>query len=150
MNVQIRIMNENDAVEVAKISILSFSSPWSTESYIQEIKNPVALYLVAVINNNIVGFIGTWNVLDESHITNVAVHPDFRKQKIGSLLLENLINTCEKQHNTSSFDLEVRANNIPAQKLYSKFGFKNNGIRKGYYTDNKEDAILMCRYIYVS
>ena len=126
MNVQIRIMNENDAVEVAKISILSFSSPWSTESYIQEIKNPVALYLVAVINNNI-------------------VHPDFRKQKIGSLLLENLINTCEKQHNTSSFDLEVRANNIPAQKLYSKFGFKNNGIRKGYYTDNKEDAILMCR-----
>mgnify|MGYP005959430233 CR=1 FL=1 len=86
MNVQIRIMNENDAVEVAKISILSFSSPWSTESYIQEIKNPVALYLVAVINNNIVGFIGTWNVLDESHITNVAVHPDFRKQKIGSLL----------------------------------------------------------------
>ena len=137
MNVQIRIMNENDAVEVAKISILSFSSPWSTESYIQEIKNPVALYLVAVINNNIVGFIGTWNVLDESHITNVAVHPDFRKQKIGSLLLENLINTCEKQHNTSSFDLEVRANNIPAQKLYSKFGFKNNGIRKGYYTDNK-------------
>lgn len=145
MNVQIRIMNENDAVEVAKISILSFSSPWSTESYIQEIKNPVALYLVAVINNNIVGFIGTWNVLDESHITNVAVHPDFRKQKIGSLLLKNLINTCEKQHNTSSFDLEVRANNIPAQKLYSKFGFKNNGIRKGYYTDNKEDAILMCR-----
>ena len=145
MNLQIRIMNENDAVEVAKISILSFSSPWSTESYIQEIKNPVALYLVAVINNNIVGFIGTWNVLDESHITNVAVHPDFRKQKIGSLLLENLINTCEKQHNTSSFDLEVRANNIPAQKLYSKFGFKNNGIRKGYYTDNKEDAILMCR-----
>ena len=145
MNVQIRIMNENDAVEVAKISILSFSSPWSTESYIQEIKNPVALYLVAVINNNIVGFIGTWNVLDESHITNVAFHPDFRKQKIGSLLLENLINTCEKQHNTSSFDLEVRANNIPAQKLYSKFGFKNNGIRKGYYTDNKEDAILMCR-----
>ena len=145
MNVHIRIMNENDAVEVAKISILSFSSPWSTESYIQEIKNPVALYLVAVINNNIVGFIGTWNVLDESHITNVAVHPDFRKQKIGSLLLENLINTCEKQHNTSSFDLEVRANNIPAQKLYSKFGFKNNGIRKGYYTDNKEDAILMCR-----
>ena len=145
MNVQIRIMNENDAVEVAKISILSFSSPWSTESYIQEIKNPVALYLVAVINNNIVGFIGTWNVLDESHITNVAVHPDFRKQKIGSLLLENLINTCEKQHNTSSYDLDVRANNIPAQKLYSKFGFKNNGIRKGYYTDNKEDAILMCR-----
>ena len=117
MNVQIRIMNENDAVEVAKISILSFSSPWSTESYIQEIKNPVALYLVAVINNNIVGFIGTWNVLDESHITNVAVHPDFRKQKIGSLLLENLINTCEKQHNTSSFDLEVSANNIPAKKL---------------------------------
>ncbi len=145
MNVQIRIMNENDAVAVANISTLSFSSPWSTESYIQEIKNPVALYLVAVINGDIVGFIGTWNVLDESHITNVAVHPNFRKQKIGSLLLENLINTCEKLHNTSSFDLEVRASNIPAQKLYSKFNFKNNGIRKGYYTDNKEDAILMCR-----
>lgn len=145
MNVQIRIMDENDAVEVAKISKLSFSSPWSTESYIQEIKNPVALYLVAVINDDIVGFIGTWNVLDESHITNVAVHPNFRKQKIGSLLLENLINTCEKQHNTSSFDLEVRASNIPAQRLYSKFNFKNNGIRKGYYTDNREDAILMCR-----
>ena len=145
MNVEIRIMTEDDAEKVAEISKLSFPSPWSIESYIQEIRNPVALYLVATLDSYIVGFIGTWNVLDESHITNVAVHPKFRKRNIGSLLLKNLIKICEEKYGILSFDLEVRASNIAAQNLYSKFNFKNNGIRKGYYTDDKEDAILMCR-----
>lgn len=138
-------MTEKDAAAVAEISSLSFSSPWSTESYVQEIKNPVSLYLIAIIEDKIVGFIGTWNVLDESHITNVAVHPDYRQLKIGSLLLESLINICQANYNTAIFDLEVRKSNIAAQKLYSKYNFIENGIRKGYYADNKEDAVLMCR-----
>lgn len=146
MNVSIRPMTENDAKAVAEISSLSFSSPWSTQSYIDEIKNPVSLYLVAAAEDKIIGFIGTWNVLDESHITNVAVHPDFRKLSIGSLLLENLINVCQENYGTKIFDLEVRKSNIPAQKLYTKYNFKENGIRKAYYADNKEDAVLMCRF----
>ena len=145
MNVNIRPMTENDTAAVAEISSLSFSAPWSKDSYAQEIKNPVSLYLVAIIEDKIIGFIGTWNVLDESHITNVAVHPDYRQLKIGSLLLESLINVCQANYNTTFFDLEVRQSNIPAQKLYSKYNFVKNGIRKGYYADNKEDAVLMCR-----
>lgn len=146
MNVKIELMNESHANVVTDISRLSFSDPWKKESYIKELQNPVALYLVAVVDEKAVGFIGTWNVLDESHITNVAVHPDYRQLQIGSLLLDSLINMCEEKHKTVSFDLEVRRSNIPAQKLYSKFNFKETGIRKGYYADNKEDAILMCRF----
>ena len=146
MNVKIELMNKDHADAVTEISNLSFSDPWKKDSYIKEVQNPVALYLVALSDNEVVGFIGTWNVLDESHITNVAVHPDFRKLKIGSMLLDSLIKICEEKHKTVSFDLEVRRSNIPAQKLYSKFNFKETGIRKGYYADNKEDAILMCRF----
>jgi len=143
MNVILRPMEEQDVDGVVKISDLSFPSPWSKTSYLQEIRNPVSKYIVAVLDNKIVGFVGTWIVLDESHITNVAVHPDFRKLNIGSLLINSLINICKCEYNCKYLDLEVRRSNIPAQKLYFKYGFKEIGIRKGYYSDNKEDALLL-------
>lgn len=145
MNVIVNFMEEKHIDEVVNISNLSFNSPWSKESYIQELKNPVAKYFVATNNNTVIGFIGTWVVLDEAHITNVAVHPNFRQLNVGSILLDSLLTTCSNDFGCISYDLEVRVSNIPAQKLYSKYGFKENGIRKGYYGDNKEDALLMCR-----
>lgn len=79
MNIVIDFMEDKDIDEVLEISSLSFSIPWSKSSYIQELTNPVAKYFVAKTDNKVVGFIGTWMILDESHITNVAVHPNYRK-----------------------------------------------------------------------
>lgn len=143
MNIIIDFMKEEDIDEILDISALSFSICWSKNSYLQELTNPVAKYLVAKINNKVVGFVGTWIVLDESHITNIAVHPNHREQGIASKLLEELLNYCKNQ-GCISYTLEVRSSNIAAQSLYEKHGFKQNGIRKRYYEDNNEDAILMC------
>lgn len=142
MSVLVRLIEEKDLHDIIEISALSFSLPWSEASYMQELSNPIAKYLVAVVDNKVVGFAGTWIVLNESHITNIAVHPNYRKQQIGSKLLEELLKYCDSLGCTQ-YELEVRMSNKAAQALYSKFGFKENGIRKGYYADNKEDAILM-------
>ncbi|MBE6071275.1 MAG: ribosomal-protein-alanine N-acetyltransferase [Clostridium butyricum] len=145
MNVTVSLMEEKHIDEVVNISNLSFNNPWSKESYLQELKNPVAKYFVATTDGTVVGFIGAWIVLDEAHITNVAVHPDFRRLKVGSILLDSLLTTFSNDFECISYDLEVRISNTPAQKLYSKYGFKEIGVRKEYYRDNKEDALLMCR-----
>ena len=146
MNVNVRLMDENDIDEVVDISNLSFSSPWHRSSYEQELSNSLARYFVATLDGKIVGFVGTWIIVDESHITNVAVHPDYRGLKIGSKLIEALIDYCDNQK-CIAYTLEVRAGNKSAISLYEKFGFKVDGIRKEYYQDNKEDALLMWRRI---
>lgn len=142
MNIVIDFMEEKDIDEVLDISSLSFSIPWSKSSYIQELTNPVAKYFVAKIDNKVIGFIGTWMILDESHITNIAVHPNYRKQGIASMLLKELLNHCKSQ-GCIAYTLEVRSGNKAARSLYEKHNFKQDGIRKGYYEDNKEDAVLM-------
>ena len=135
-------MKEEDIDAILDISSLSFSVCWSKGSYIQELTNPVARYLVAKIDNKVVGFIGTWIVLDESHITNIAVHPNYRKQGIASKLLEKFLTYCQSQ-GCVAYTLEVRSGNKAAKALYEKYNFKQDGVRKGYYEDNKEDAIIM-------
>jgi len=142
MNIIIDFMKEEDINEILDISSLSFSVSWSKNSYIQELTNPVARYLVAKIDNKVIGFIGTWIVLDESHITNIAVHPNHRKQGIASKLVEELLYYCKTQ-GCISYTLEVRSSNKAAKSLYEKYNFKQDGVRKGYYEDNKEDAIIM-------
>ena len=135
-------MKDEDIDSVLEVSSLSFSIPWSKDSYIQELTNPIARYLVAKIDNKVVGFVGTWIVLDESHITNIAVHPNYRKQGIGSSLLETFLKYCKSQ-GCIAYTLEVRNSNKAARTLYEKYNFKQEGIRKGYYEDTKEDAIIM-------
>jgi len=142
MSIIIDFMKEDDIDAILDISSLSFSICWSKNSYMQELTNPVARYLVAKIDNNVVGFLGTWIVLDESHITNIAVHPNYRKQGIASKLLRELLNYCKNQ-GCVAYTLEVRSSNKAALALYEKHGFKQDGVRKGYYEDNKEDALLM-------
>lgn len=129
----------NDVTEISK---LSFKIPWSKESIEKELNNPFSKYVIAKINNKLVGFGGMWLIIDEGHITNIAVHPDFRNLGIGSCILSSLIDIC-KQNNGIAMTLEVRKSNITAQALYSKFNFINEGFRKKYYSDNNEDAIIM-------
>ncbi|MDZ7542793.1 ribosomal-protein-alanine N-acetyltransferase, partial [Clostridium perfringens] len=101
-------------------------------------------YIIAkdIEKNSVIGFVGVWIIVGEADITNIAVHPNYRKLGVGSKLLSSLINICDDL-SCSLINLEVRASNISAQNLYKKFSFIENGLRKGYYEDTKEDAILM-------
>ena len=89
-----------------------------------------------------VGYVCVWFVVDEGHITNVAVHSDYRGKKIGDKLVKEMVKLCEESK-LVAMTLEVRSSNTVAQNLYRKYGFKMGGIRKEYYSDNKEDAIIM-------
>ncbi|MDI6603725.1 MAG: ribosomal protein S18-alanine N-acetyltransferase [Thermoanaerobacteraceae bacterium] len=146
MNVVVREIRKNDIDEVLEIERMCFSVPWSKEAFLLEItKNKCAHYAVAEIDNRIVGYGGFWVVVDEGHITNIAVHPDFRFLGVGSAIMEEMLNIAKKKAVTS-MTLEVRESNIAAQALYKKFGFRPVGRRRGYYQDNKEDAIIMWKY----
>ena len=136
-------MTLDDIDNVFKVETDCFSVPWSKNSFIKElVENKVALYLVAKIENVAVGYIGVWKILNEGHITNVAVHSSYRGMGIGNKLVSELLYLCKKD-GIDAFTLEVRRSNLKAQALYKKFGFVECGIRKGYYEDNKEDAIIM-------
>jgi ribosomal-protein-alanine N-acetyltransferase len=131
--------------EVYQITFLSFAIAWSINSFTNELNNKFARYVVAKRNGKIIGYGGMWIILDEAHITNIAVHPEFRSCGTASLILENLINIC-KLESAISMTLEVRNSNIPARNLYEKYGFVTEGIRKNYYEDNKEDALIMWKH----
>ncbi|WP_251861522.1 ribosomal protein S18-alanine N-acetyltransferase [Clostridium sp. Marseille-Q2269] len=129
---------------VMEIDSLSFSVPWSKISYETELKNKFAKYIIVVdkTNNKVLGFAGMWLIIDECHITNIAVHPNYRGLGIGNILMNEIIEFC-KQHTITGITLEVRESNTTAKNLYYKHGFKDSGIRKGYYSDNNENALLM-------
>nr|WP_295604796.1 ribosomal protein S18-alanine N-acetyltransferase [uncultured Terrisporobacter sp.] len=141
-NLIIRHMTKDDVDAVYKVEENCFTDPWSKDSIRKELKNDLARYLVAEIDNQIVGYVGVWFVVDEGHITNVAVHSDYRGRKIGDKLVDEMVKLC-KENNLVAMTLEVRTSNTVAQNLYRKYGFKIAGIRKEYYSDNKEDAIIM-------
>jgi len=128
---------------VMVVEHLSFTIPWSKNSFIQEITtNEFAHYIVAVENDMVVGYAGMWQIQDEGHITNIAVHPEFRGIHIGRSLMVELIRT-SRNLGVSAMTLEVRKSNDIAKKLYVSLGFKDAGVRKRYYSDNNEDAIIM-------
>lgn len=137
------MMTVDDIDSVIEVENNCFSIPWSKASFLREVENnEVALYLVAKIENKAVGYIGVWRIIDEGHITNVAVHSDYRGLGIGSMLVSELLSLCKKE-GINSFTLEVRKSNEIAQNLYKKYGFEERGIRKKYYEDNNEDAVIM-------
>lgn len=144
MDVTLSFMESKDIEQVVEVSNLSLKETWNKDSFTKEITNPMAKYLVAQADNKIIGFAGLWVICDEGHITNIAVHPQYRGNGIGSKLVESLINNSNSWY-INSLTLEVRATNEIAQNLYKKYGFKEEGIRKNYYSDNKEDAIIMWR-----
>ena len=143
MDIIIRKMEEKDIHGVMEIEKDSFAIPWERESFLLEItKNQLAKYIVAEIDNLLVGYGGIWLIIDEGHITNIAVISDYRGKGVGKKLVEGLIALCQ-YHGISRMTLEVRVSNIVAQNLYKSYGFEEAGIRPNYYADENEDAIIM-------
>ncbi|MEK3988310.1 MULTISPECIES: ribosomal protein S18-alanine N-acetyltransferase [Robertmurraya] len=138
-----RYMKEEDIDQILKIEELSFATPWTRQSFENELNlNQFAVYLVLEKEGQIVGYCGMWLIVDEAHITNIAVLPEFRGQKLGEGILRMIMEVAKKR-GAKSMTLEVRVSNTVAQSLYRKLGFMNGGIRKNYYTDNYEDALVM-------
>ena len=148
MNISFRILTINDLDDIVMIDQASFTNPWSREAFINELTmNPYALYIGLEVDGELVGYGGVWIIVDEAHITNIAVHPGYRGQKLGEKLLMKLMETILVK-GARKATLEVRVSNIIAQNLYRKFGFVPGGIRKGYYSDNHEDALVMWVNLY--
>ncbi|MFC1286797.1 ribosomal protein S18-alanine N-acetyltransferase [Bacillus paralicheniformis] len=145
MNTQmvIRDMNRKDLDQVFEIEKSSFSSPWKKESFHHELfHNMYAHYLVLEVEEQVVGYCGIWIVMDDAQITNIAVSPAYRGRRFGEALLKAAMKLC-RMKKAVQLSLEVRISNHIAQNLYKKLGFEPGGIRKNYYTDNGEDALLM-------
>lgn len=132
--------------DIMVVENLSFKIPWSRNAFIEEVaNNKFARYITADLEGRVVGYAGLWKIVDEGHITNIAVHTEFRGKGIGSSLLQALISLA-KNEGIQSMTLEVRKSNLAAQGLYHKYGFEVGGLRKSYYSDNSEDAIIMWKY----
>lgn len=141
----VRRAEERDVDRIADLEIQCFTTPWSRESVYQDVvENKRALYLVAEIDGLVIGYAGIWSIVDEGHITNVAVDPRFRKLHVGSAIIAVLIDVTQKA-GIERHTLEVRRSNEAAIRLYEKYGFRTCGERKGYYEDTGEDALIMWR-----
>lgn len=141
----VRKMKLTDINSVVDIERSSFSTPWPKSTFIAEIKmNKLARYYVVEVGGRVVGYGGLWLIMDEAHITNIAVHPEYRGKGMGKKLVEGLIEETSKI-DIHRITLEVRRSNTAALALYKKFGFMPCGVRPEYYQDNGEDAIIMWR-----
>lgn len=138
-----RPLTVEDVPEMAHIERLSFSRPTSSEAYTNELtNNRQAFYFGIFIGEQLIAFGGYWLILDEAHIINIAVHPAYRRQGYGELLMRRTIVAALAQ-GAKKMTLEVRKHNTPAQYLYLKLGFAKAGIRPQYYDDPKDDAVIM-------
>lgn len=145
--VTVRFMEKKDLDQVLLIEKCSFPVPWATQAYLSELQNKFARYFVLLDDQErVIGYTGMWLFAGESHITTIAVHPDYRSRGYGRMLMMTLIEY-SKEHNVGTMVLEVRVSNICAIKLYSSLGFKRIGIRKNYYLETREDAIVMLRHL---
>lgn len=141
--VTFRKMTVADVEAVYQIEVLSFTLPWTKEAFYYEmLENQHAYYVLAETVDGIVGYCGLWLVLDECHVTNIAILPDQRGKKLGEKLMVAAMDAA-KENGAKTMTLEARVSNTIARNLYEKLGFKNGGIRKSYYSDNFEDAIVM-------
>lgn len=139
----IRKMETADIGQVMVVEHDAFEVPWSEQAFHNELSsNHFATYFVAEYRGQIIGYCGVWVIIDEAHVTNIAVLSSYRGKKIGEGLLRHVIGFA-KLRGARSMSLEVRVSNQVAQNLYRKLGFENGGIRKNYYTNNSEDALVM-------
>ncbi|MCM3125850.1 ribosomal protein S18-alanine N-acetyltransferase [Mesobacillus sp. AQ2] len=138
-----RNMTVDDLDDVMEVEVNSFTVPWSREAFFNELtKNQFAQYLVVEVDQKVVGYCGVWIIVDEAHITNIALLPEYRGMKLGEALMAKVMELA-REMGALRMTLEVRVSNNRAQNLYRKFGFEEGAIRKQYYTDNMEDALVM-------
>ncbi|MGD7045881.1 ribosomal protein S18-alanine N-acetyltransferase [Jeotgalibacillus proteolyticus] len=140
---EFRWMTMNDIDAVLTVEQESFSVPWKRVAFENELTvNQFAKYLLLVKDEEVIGYCGLWLIMDEAHVTNIAILPKLRGQKLGERLMKKVLELAEDA-GARTVTLEVRVSNDIARSLYKKLGFLDGGIRKNYYTDNQEDALVM-------
>jgi ribosomal-protein-alanine N-acetyltransferase len=140
---RVEAMTFADIPAVHAIERRSFAVPWPDDAYRNELAtNRLASYIVARTDDEVVGFAGLWVMVDEAHVTTFAVEPRWRRRGVGERLLLALLDIAQARRAREA-TLEVRLSNVPARRLYEKFGFRPVGIRPRYYSDNGEDALIM-------
>jgi ribosomal-protein-alanine N-acetyltransferase len=143
VRVRIEPMQLADLPSIHAIELAAFSAPWPADAYRNELEsNRLATYLVARVDDDIVGYGGMWLMVDEAHITTFAVAPAWRRRRIGGRLLLGFVDVAIARY-AREMTLEVRLSNIPARRLYEQFGFRPVGVRPHYYSDDHEDALIM-------
>ncbi|MBQ5866558.1 MAG: ribosomal protein S18-alanine N-acetyltransferase [Oscillospiraceae bacterium] len=128
--------------QIAELEKLCFNDPWSENSIASELDNRLSCWLVVIADDKVVGYVGSQTVLGETDMMNIAIHPDYRKQGIATELISALIEALNER-GSHSLMLEVRASNEPAKSLYLKMGFDVVGVRKNYYRNPREDALIL-------
>lgn len=143
-NIKINYMKLADIDDICRVEAEAYGEHhWSRDSFVDELDNNIANYYVARNENGeLLGYLGAWVILDEVHVTTLAVSKDFRRNKVAQTLLLNFIEDCYSKK-VKYITLEVRVSNEPAIALYEKFGFHSLGLRRNYYQDNMEDALIM-------
>ena len=137
--IEIVRMNECHVAAVTELEKQNFSLPWDENSVRSELTNQLALWLVAVEDGQVVGYVGSQTVMQEADMMNIAVADSHRRRGIARALVEELIRLLDAYQLT----LEVRASNVPAIALYESMGFQQVGLRKNYYKMPKEDALIL-------
>ena len=136
-------MTEKHVAQVAELEKICFgTAAWSEKSIASELNNALSLWIVAVEDEKVLGYVGSQTVMGETDMMNVAVHPDYRKQGIATGLITELIGALKKRE-SHCLTLEVRASNEPAKNLYKILDFEEIGIRKNYYRNPREDALIL-------
>jgi len=137
-------MTAEDIEDVVQIESEAYGEHhWAKSSFYDEMNNNLAKYYCAkTVDGKLTAYAGTWNIIDETHITTIAVKPDYMRRHIGEALMIKILEDCYSSK-IKYLTLEVRESNIPAIKLYEKYGFQSLGTRKGYYQDNNENALIM-------
>lgn len=142
-DISFRLASLEDIEKLVEIESRSFTAPWPEEAFYNDIAhNRFASYVFITCDGVEAGYCGVWIIMDEAHITNIAVLPEYRGKKLGEQLLFKMMNL-SKEAGAKKMTLEVRVSNEIAKSLYKKLGFQEGGIRKKYYTDNQEDALVM-------
>ena len=137
-----RLAYKEDLLGMYEVERTSFGSPWSYQSFAENFYNPFSIYVLAEEEESVLGFGGMQVIFDEAHVMNIAVLSEHRRRGIAGGILELMISEA-KQRGAKIMFLEVRVSNAPARALYEKYGFVQMGIRKKYYSDNGEDAVIM-------
>ncbi|WP_409344151.1 ribosomal protein S18-alanine N-acetyltransferase [Paenibacillus sp. MBLB4367] len=140
---EFRSMQVDDIETICAIEQEAFTTPWTSTAFYNELtNNHFARYMVMEYAGEVAGYAGMWIIIDEAHVTNIAVRGKYRGKKLGERLMREVMKTA-RFFGAVKMTLEVRVSNRVAQNLYEKLGFRASGLRKAYYSDNNEDAIIM-------
>jgi ribosomal-protein-alanine N-acetyltransferase len=142
--IEIRVLDLSDLDATEVIEQLAYPTPWSRSMFASELAKPTSICLGAFEGSDLVGYVINSRYVDAWHVMNVAVHPDHQRRGVASALLERLFELTRGDERRG-YTLEVRVSNEGAIRLYEQLGFESRGIRRGYYTDNREDALIMWR-----